>query len=237
MKISALSNSMNISIQALQRHIDRLLGSGLILRDVTGSVSLSAVSMASLEQIPSFEFLSKFKNYFKDHSFDGIPKQLVRQIGDLSNCKFLADPMQGWQQSKIFVESAQEFIYSITSVQPIEFYGTAKELLKKSVQFRMVLAENMLVPSGFQQSRQESGWLDAMSSSQVQERFVKNLPVMTGVSDKGAQIMFANTKTSQIDSNALFYSEHRDFRNWCLDLFNYYWDEVEKISPPKLQEI
>lgn len=237
MKVSKLSGITGMTIQALQRHMDRLFESGLVHHDADGNVSISSVGIASLEQIPSFTFLSKFRNYFKNHTFDGIPKKLIQMLGDLNNCEFIADPMQGWQQSKIFVESSRKFLYGITSVQPIEFFDTAKDLLKNGVQIKMVYAESMLVAKGYGQKRQESGWIDAMNAGQAQERFTRYLPLMTGVSDKGAQLIFASKKTGQIDSNALFYSEHPDFRNWCLDLFNYYWDEVEKVSPSKLQEI
>lgn len=237
MNSSKLAALMDMTIQALQRHTDGLVKSGLIVRHLDGTLGLTAVGDASLEQLPSFLFLSKYRTYFQDHTFSGIPKHLIQRIGELNNCEFVADAAQGWQKAKDMVTNSEKFLYTMTTMLVNEFYVTAKDLLKKGIRFKNLHPEDMTVAKGFSKARQENGWLDAISDGNVEELYVKHLPVTTVISDKASLVLFANKKTDFIDGNSLFYSEHPDFRNWCLELFKYYWDEVEKVPITRLQEV
>jgi predicted transcriptional regulator len=236
MKVSRLSESMDMTIQALQRHIDRLLKSDMIIQN-NGHLCISSVGTAVLEQIPTFAFLSKFRDHFRDHTFDGIPRHLVARLGELNDCELIDDPIKTWQQAKRLVEGTGTFLYGITSVLVPEFYETTQPLLRKKAKFKIIMPHNMIVAKTFGQSREKFGWIDQMKKGHVEERYVKNAPFMVMITDKEAQLMFANKKTGQIDSNHMFYSKDDGFRNWCLALFDHYWNEIEKIDLLCLQEV
>lgn len=234
---SKLSSMLDMTIQGLQRHIGILLKSGLIRKDADGNLLLSSVGIAALEQIPTFLFLSKYQKYFQGHDFSGIPKKLVQRLGDLYECEFIDDVMETWQRAKEINENCEEDLIAVTFMQPIEFFDIAKIKLEKGVRFKLGFPENRFVAKGYSQKRAEMRWDDAIKNGQVEEFFVKNIPVTVVISEKEAQLLFANTKTGQIDGSSAFYSKDKDFRRWCLDLFNYYYHEVERIDTPPIQEV
>jgi predicted transcriptional regulator len=234
---SKLSSILDMTIQGLQRHIGLLLKSGLIRKDADGNLLLSSVGIAALEQIPTFSFLSKYQHYFQDHGFLGIPKRLVQQLGDLYDCEFIDDVMKTWQRGKEITENCEESFVVVSSMPPIEFFDIAKGQIKKGVKFKICLPKNMMVAKGYYQKRAESGWNDAIKNGQAEEFVVKNIPIMTLVTEKEALVLFSNIKTGQMDGTAMFCSKNKDFRRWCLDLFNYYYHEVERIDTPQLQEV
>lgn len=234
---SRLSNSLEMTIQGLHRHIVHLLKSGLIRKDNDGKLLLSSIGIATLEQIPTFLFLSKHQKYFQDHDFSGIPKKLVQRLGDLYDCEFISNTMESWQRGKEIVENCEESFVVVSSIQPIEFFDIAKIKLEKGVRFKMGSPENLFVAKGYSQKRIKSGWNDAIKNGQAEEFFVKNIPVTTVITEKEAQLLFSSTKTGNIDGSFMFYSKNKDFRRWCLDLFNYYYYEVERTDTPALQEV
>lgn len=234
---SKLSSDLDMTIQGLQRHIGLLLKSGLIRKDADGNLLLSSVGIAALEQIPTFLFLSKYQKYFQDHDFSGIPKKLVQRLGDLYECEFIDDTMETWQRGKEICENCEEYLVAVTFMQPIEFFDSIKIKLEKGVRFKLGFPESRFVAKGYSQKRAEVGWDDAIKNSQVEEFFVKNVPVTVVVTEKGTLLLFSNTKTGQIDGSSAFYSKNKDFRRWCLDLFNYYYHEVERIDTPPMQEV
>jgi len=232
-----LASSLKMTIQGLQRHIDRLLKSGLIKKENDGNLLISSIGIAALEQIPSFLFLSKFQNHFQTHDFLGVPKRLIQRLGELYNCEFLDDVMQNWQRAKEVIENAEEYFVGVSSMQPIEFFDVAKINLKKGVKFKVGFPKTRLVAKGYSEKRLESGWDEAIKKKQVEEFFVDNVPVTIIVTEKEAELLFANSKTGQIDGASMFYSKDVDFRKWCMDLFDYYYNEIERVDDPQLQEV
>lgn len=192
---SKLASSLKITIQGLQRHIDRLLKSGLIKKDMEGNLSISSIGVVAMEQIPTFLFLSKHQKYFQTHDFSGIPKRLIQRLGDLYNCEFLDDVMQNWQRAKETIENYEEYFVAVSSIQPIEFFDIAKIRLKKGVKFKLGFPKTRIVAKGYADKRSKTKWDDAIKKSQIEEFFVDNVPVTTVVTEKEAQLLFANTKT------------------------------------------
>jgi len=234
---SKLSKNLKMTIQGLHRHLEILLKSGLIKKDVEGNLLLSSIGYAVLAQIPTFLFLAKYQKYFQDHDFSGIPKNLVQRLGDLGDCKFIGELMETWQTAKETAEGCGEYFTAISSIQPLEFYDTAKINLSKGTKYKIGFPANMTIASGFYEKRKESGWNDALKNSQAEEFAVKNIPVAVVITEKVAQLLFCNSKTGQIDGSSMFYSENPNFRKWCLDLFDYYYNDLEKIEHPQLKQV
>lgn len=237
LKISHLAIKMNTTIQALQRHIDILTRSGMIQREGDGSLSISSVGMASLEQIPTFSFLMQHRNYFMDHNFDGVPKTLIHRIGELNNTKFAKNTMETWQRAKVFAENAKEYFWGMSSMTPMEFFDIAMGKTRAGVKYRLVFPQNMIVPKGFEKKRKSMGWYQAIKEKKVEEHYVKNLAVTVTISENGANLIFAHKNTGQIDGNTLFYSNDKSFQHWCIDLFEHYWNNVPQVKTVKFNEV
>ena len=231
-----IAKRLKTSIQALQRHINRLAESKLIEKNSDGRISLSSIGEITLQQIPSFQFLSKHAKYFSTHTFDGIPNHLLLRIAELNNSEFIGNTMKGWQRAYEIALEGKEFLYAVTITMPAEFFDVAKSNLSKGAQYKVVYGKNTYVPKGYYEYPARKSWEKAQQKSQVEERFVKHVPITVVISENEAHVQFENKKLGEPDTIGIFVSKDELFRQWCMDLFNHYWNETPKIEKFKIQE-
>jgi predicted transcriptional regulator len=234
---SKLAKKMNTTVQANQKHLTKLTKCGMVTKGHNGSLELTPIAKASLAQISSFTFFSKFKDYFLEHSLEGVPDKLIQRTGDLCNCTLIEDPMAAWEHAKNTIENCKEFLYGASTMIPIEFYAVVKKRFKHVSKFRIIYQKNATVAKGFSEDRKKTGWLDQKKKGIVEEKSLPNLPLTIVVTKNTAEVLFANKKTGQIDGNMLFVSSDPKFCQWCTELFNYYWSEVPGSSEISFHEV
>jgi predicted transcriptional regulator len=234
---SKLAKKMNTTVQANQKHITKLTDCGMVTKGSDGRLELTPIAKASLTQISSFTFFAKFKDYFLDHTLEGVPDKLIQRIGELSNANLIEDPMVAWEQAKAMVANCKEFLYGCSAMVPLEFYGVVKNKFKPGVKFKILSPKKMMVAKGFYEERKKTGWDDQLKKGNVEEKVVANLPLTVVVTKNNAEVLFAHKKTGQIDGNMLFLSSDPKFMQWCKDLFYYYWNEVPEIKGVSFKEV
>src|ERR687891_696628 len=75
-KLSDLSKDLRITMQEVHRNVNRLQDTGLIEKDSDGIFSLTTFGNTIIKQIPSFDFLSRHKEYFYEHTLGELPRRL-----------------------------------------------------------------------------------------------------------------------------------------------------------------
>jgi len=221
LKASEIAKKNNSSIQALSRHLDKLVESKLVERSSDGKYLISTIGKIALSQIPFFEFLSKNKEYFETHDFTGIPYHLISRIGELVNCKLESNFMKSLQGAREFCKDAEQFILAATCTMPMELYDI---LLEKNKDFRWInlCGKNTIVAKGFSEYEPRKKFLKKCDPSLIQEKIIERIPIVCGVSEKGCQLLFANKEHGQIDGKGVFFGQDEKSIKWCKDLFEYY---------------
>src|SRR5512139_1302117 len=90
MRLSRVSEKFNFTVPETARNLARLTETSLIVRDVNGYFHLTPIGEAALQFIPSFEFISKYYEYFKTHTITNLPPEYVASIGVLKRSDFVA---------------------------------------------------------------------------------------------------------------------------------------------------
>ena len=236
LKLGQIAQKMNMSIQAIQKHIDKLVVPGLIEKNIDGVFSVTPIGKITLEQIPAFQFLSKNRKYFDKHTFEGIPQKLSLRIGDLYNSEYLGDQMKAWQHNRDLCLNNREFLDSVTITTPNEFLDIVEENLKHGVKYRMVFGKNSYVPKGFYEYPAKKAWDEGIKNGHVQEKYVEYMPVTLVNTEDESIIVFSNKHLGEPDTIGEFSSKDPIFKQWCRDLFDYYWNDVPSVKPFKLKE-
>jgi len=226
LKAIEISKKTNSSIQALSRHIDKLVESKLIEKTPDGKYKISTIGKIALSQIPFFEFLSKNKEYFETHDFTGIPDHLISRIGELANCKLEPDFMKSLQRARQFCIDAEKFIFAATCTMPMEIYDILLEK-RKDFQWINICGTNTIVAKGFSEYKARKEFLKKHDQKLLQEKIVKRIPIVCGVSEKGCQLLFSNKESGQIDGKGVFFGTDEKSLQWCRDLFDYYYSMSE----------
>lgn len=227
LKASEIAKKANSSIQALSRHLERLLNSGLVEKTKDAKYQLSSIAKISLAQIPFFEFLSKNNEYFVTHDFTGVPEHLISRMGELSNCRLEPDFMKSMQMAREFCINAKQFMYGATCAMPEELFDI---LFQKEIDFKWhhAIGTNTIVAKGFSKYPARVQCLKKFSSKNGKEKFVKKVPLVCGISENGCQLMFANKELGQIDAKGgAFFGTDKKSIQWCKELVDYYWNMPE----------
>lgn len=235
-KPSQIAIKMNTSIQALTRHLDKLVETRYIEKTVDGKYKLTPIANVALLQIPFFEFLEKYKIHFTTHDFTGIPVHLVARLGELINCELEENLMKAIQRTRDFCIKPTKFFYGSTYTIPLEFYDVITKNLESGTNYKVVIGKNAVLPKGFHEYPSRKKFLKYSKSGQVQEKIVEHVPINVVVTETEAHLILANKEKGMPDGTAIFFSNDKKFRNWCLELFNYYW-ELPEIKNYKIKEI
>lgn len=231
LKASEIAKNLDTSIQAVSRHIDRLNNVRLIEKSEIGTYRLTTVGNVILKQYPFFEFLEKFKDYFETHDFTGIPDYLLIRLGDLANCEFEPNSMKSLQRSREWCMNMKKYLKAATYTTPLEYFDVVDESMKNGATQQMVFGTNSVFPKGFSELYKKR-WAEYLKSGQAKIKIVKHVPIVLGLTENEAQLVFTNKKFGCIDANGIFFSKDLKFMKWCQDLFDYYWNmpEIENYT-------
>ncbi|QUC64236.1 ArsR family transcriptional regulator [Nitrosopumilus sp. K4] len=227
LKASEIAKKSNTSIQAISRHIDRLHNVKLIEKTEDGTYKLTSIGNVMLQQYPFFEFLEKFKDYFEAHDFSGVPDHLISRLGDLQNCELETNQMKALQRARDWAANMKKWEKGVTFTIPLEYFDTVSESVKNGATQKIVYGKNSSVPKGFSEYPARKKWLEYKKTGQVQEKIVESVPLVAGVSENEAHLIFANKQLGYPDCKSIFFSKDPKFMKWCEDLVDYYWSLPE----------
>ena len=114
--------------------------------------------------------------------------------------------------------AAERYVYAMEEQMHPNAPPIVAEQLKKGVIFKTILPETIVPPPGF---RPAAG---------VERRLLPEVKVNLFLTDKGAFFGFP-TIERKIDYG-IFVGEDQRFHGWCLDLFNYYWEQSVALQGP-----
>jgi len=69
----------------------------------------------------------------------------------------------------------------------------------------------------------------------VERKMINKVTIMTIFNEQEACLLFPNLK-GEPDLNIMFYSQDRNFHEWCNDFFNYQWEIAGPFDEQKLNE-
>ena len=78
-----LAKELNLTIQETHRNTVRLADASLIKKDSDGFFSLTPYGRIMVSQLGSFDFLTKYKEYFEEHFPSDLPSKFLQRIGNL----------------------------------------------------------------------------------------------------------------------------------------------------------
>ena len=260
--LSTLSKDLNIVVQEIHRHISRLLEAGLIQKTSANSYSLTAFGTVMLTQIPTLNFLSKYKSYFSDHVLGELPLKFIQRLGALLDSLYLDNQVAVFEYQREILSKAQYYLYIILPQIPLYLIDLIMQRLEVNennsgrnepeIQLKYLLPYNAILPKRRHNDLRHSTFYELLSREIVQRRMIEKVHLGILVSKGQSMVMFpmTNKKGSvrggggrkeeeevKIDMNSGFYSTDSIFHEWCLDYFNYMWQIAKPFNPKRLSEV
>jgi predicted transcriptional regulator len=235
-KISQLAKDLGITMQEAHRNVNRLQDAGLIEKDPEGIFSLTTFGNTIIKQIPTFNYLSKHKEYFSEHVLGELPIKFIMRLGALDRCEYVKGVVAILERWKDTYREAEQYIYEIVPQVPIDLIEPAVRRVKDGVKYSYVLPEDVIIPKGRKDLLKKLGHSELLNKGAIERRMVETVKVAVILNEKQAAVLFP-TQKGETDMNMMFYSSDPVFHEWCLDYFRYRWYGSDIFDESKLEEI
>jgi predicted transcriptional regulator len=236
-KISQIAKDLGITMQEAHRNVNRLQDAGLIEKDPEGIFSLTTFGNTIIKQIPTFNYLSKHKEYFSEHVLGELPIKFIMRLGALDKCEYVKGVVAILERWKDIYREADEYIYEIVPQVPIDLIEPAVTRVKeKGVKYSYVFPKDVIIPKGRKDLLKKLGHAELLNKGAIERRMVESVKVAVILNEKNAAVLFP-TQKGETDMNMIFYSSDSVFHEWCLDYFRYRWYGSDIFDESKLKEI
>ena len=153
-------------MQEVHRNLNRLMETGLIKKDSQGTFTLTTFGNTILKQIPTYDFLSRNKEYFSEHTLGDIPMKFIQRIGALTNSEYIPGMVVAYPScGRKSDNNSTKYIYGMLPQIPLDLIETIIPKIKDGgVKFSYILPQKAVVPrkrtdllknAGFQDSTEE----------------------------------------------------------------------------------
>ena len=231
-KLTRLSNRLDITNQECSRHLSRLMDADLITRDSNGSYMLGPYGEVCIRLQRTQEFVTRHREYFTTRDMTGIPDKFLQRINELRGSEYIDDLLITVHLIEEMVLDSEEYIMSAVDQYPANIYEINKVAWNKGVSMLALEPEDWAPPAQFIEERNaaEEAFTVARRDGLLEERYIDSLPFMLWVSEKAAEVMFPTTQ-GEFDYKGFSVSS-TDGIQWCRELFHHFWEPAKRRPEP-----
>ena len=236
-KLSELSKDLGITMQEIHRNVNRLQEAGLIEKDPDGIFSLTTFGNTIIDQIPTFDFLSRHKEYFSEHTLGELPMKFVQRIGALNNCELMKGIVAILEFWKQICRESEKYILEIIPQVPLDLIEPiVLRVRERGIRLFYIFPKDVIIPKGRRDLLNKLNFDEVNNSDRIARRMVDRVQVAVVINEKKASLLFPVQK-GETDMNLMFYSEDPSFHAWCLDYFWFRWYAAYPFEEGILKEI
>lgn len=241
MNITNIAKKLDLKVQEVSRHISRLSESRLTLKDLDSSYHITPYGKLVLDQLSGFEFISENMEYFSTHSIDFLPLDLKKQLGNLSDSRYIDDVMIVYQNIGKVLKEAKDYVWAIVDQETMKLLfwepvissaiPTIEDKIEKKVKIRYIEPKSWKVLPDSMRYKGEKRQLvlQAIRSRLLEHRSLENVKVFLYMSEIEVAVLAFPTLEEKFDHLG-FTSKDEQFHNWCKNLFKYYWEKANPLA-------
>jgi len=215
LKLTQISERLDLSMQETSRHLSRLRDAQLIRKDVEGFYNLTPFGRITLSLLPGYSFILKNKDYFQNHDLSFLPPEFIKRIGELEEYEPGRGVMQVLHLAVVVMNEAKEYVWILTDQVMTPTIPMIREGYAKGIRFRILLPEHLTLPSGFQLPK-------PAPTSPIEIRWLEEVKVCIMMNETLVGLCLPDS-TGKTDFSTGFASRNPKFQKWCRDLFLHYW--------------
>jgi predicted transcriptional regulator len=226
MKLTRISERFNFTVPETARNMTRLTEADLIAKDVDGNFHLTPVGEAVLQFIPSFEFISKNKKYFKTHTISALPTEFAASIGALRKSEYVNGVTEMIFNAENAVKESREFMWIIIDQILPSSLPFFLEAITRGVEVRKLMPRNAAIPPAILGLANDPAFDRAARAKKAESRYLDPIGIFMFLSEKElAGIGFENL--DGVFDYGSFKSQDENALKWAKSLFLHYWEKAK----------
>lgn len=216
LKMTEIARKLNMTDTETIRQLQRLSEASLIQKLPSGSYELTTYAKLVLDLSSSLGFVSRFREYFREHDAFGLPFEFRARLGELSGCKLISASVNHLNKTAEMFYQAKERIDTVVVGTKL-FIDILRQRSQEGVKMRWLMQESFIpnAPSAL------SSW------KKIPE--IRTTPLVLGwivVTERAASLSIRqNDRAMSLSS---FYGEDPSSIKWTQELFNH---EFERAKP------
>jgi predicted transcriptional regulator len=236
-KISSLARELYITPQEAFRNINRLMEANLIKRgndDLgnSGVFSLTELGGLVIRQFPYFLVIRKYQEVLEDHTIESVPDKFVHRLGVLKNCIVINNVTAVFEKLKKLEINTKKCLRIMVAEAWPEEGRILADRASNGVDVLAMFGSNTVFPKEVIDNVIPT--IDRLEKSgKIKRRMLDTVKLAIYISDSESAVMLPNLK-GEVDMTMLIVGKDITFNEWCLDMFNYFW---ELAGPARLDKV
>lgn len=236
-KISSLARELDITAQEAFRNINRLTEANLIKRGddefgSTGVFYLTELGRLIMKQFPYFLVIRKYQDIFEDHTLKNVPDKFVHRLGALQNCNVIKNVTAVFEKLKKLELNTKKCLRVMVSEAWPEEGRILVDRAMNGVYVLGMFGRNTVFPQEVIDS--VIPHIDRLEKSgKIKRKMLDTVELAIYISDSESAVMLPNIK-GEVDMSMLLVGNDSIFNEWCLDIFNHFW---ELAGPARLDKV
>ena len=222
-KLSVLSKELGVTTPEVFRNLDRLEKAEMIVKLPNEGFAITTYGRGICYVLQSFDFLSKNKKFFQEHHFGNMPKNFVQEIGMLQNGELVNGFVKMTEYCLDIINDSNEYIYGMLVEEPLRFIEPAIKKAKKGVQVKTIFSESTITSKERVPLIKKLDLNDLTKKGRIERKMSANLDVIVVLNEKHGGVMFPNLH-GKTDISMMYYGKDPNFHKWCLNFFNFSWN-------------
>lgn len=219
LKFTELASEIDATSPEVSRQLNRLTSAELIRKDVKGNYSLTSLGELVMSSASTLEVIAHDADFFHNHDTSAIPPHLLKKLEALSKGEIVEGVFVLVNRTEMLFEQIEDYAWYLSDEFPRFYLPRVKKKLESGVKFKSIFPRNLM-----NDLLQE---LDPKIRHGVKMRMLDEVNMVINVNDRYGVIALPGPD-GNIDRSLTLMGYDEEFKQWCRDVFKYYW---EKAAP------
>lgn len=233
--LTKLAKELDATTSEVHRNLNRLMKTGIIIKESDGNYTLSNYGNAVCLQIPSLLFIPENRKFFDEHDIGQLETKFIQRLGALQEHEHIKGFVKVLEKWKLVHKNSQKYIYNILTEVPYseDVIDIITSKLKDKINMRSIFVEGVIVSDERKEIFNKKNFSQYIKDGTLERKMSKKTGVITLVNEKEACIIFLKSNGDS-DLGEMLYSSDPLFHEWCLDFFNNCWNNSTSFQESKL---
>ncbi len=213
MTFTSLVKEIDMNSAEASRQLSRLTEVQLIEKKGDGNYYNTLFGKLVISAISNLSFISEKSEYFLKHDTAQIPIDLLRQIDALSKGEIITGVYNILNTHEKLGAGIKSYMWYMSDDFPHHHVPNIEKKLEEGVEIRVILPKDKCSAS----------MLSGKNRTKIESKVSDEIKISVIVSDKFCLLEFSGPD-GKIDHNTAIFGYDDRFREWCKNLFLYYWE-------------